>query len=157
VKKPPERLERQRDPPYETGRPLIVDMANDMGGFLFNNHKRPNFVGGDPVAAEGDFDPNTNRYFNRDAWADPGPLTFGNSPRTQGSVRGFAVYNEDLNISKAFELSDRARMRFEVMAGNIFNRTTFCNPNSNWSSGAFGRSSRSAIRRSIQLGVRLDY
>jgi hypothetical protein len=143
---------------YETGRPLIVDMANDMGGFLFNNHKRPNFVGGDPVAAEGDFDPNTNRYFNRDAWADPGPLTFGNSPRTQGSVRGFAVYNEDLNISKAFELSDRARMRFEVMAGNIFNRTTFCNPNSNWSSGAFGQVVTQCNQaRSIQLGVRLDY
>ena len=29
-------------------------------------------------------------------------------------------------------------MRFEVQFGNIFNRTTFCDPNTNWSSGAFG-------------------
>jgi hypothetical protein len=129
-----------------------------MGGFLFNNHKRPNFAGGDPVAAEGDFDPNADRYYNRDAWVDPGPLTFGNSPRTQGDVRGFKVFNEDLNVSKTFDLTGRARMRFEAMFGNIFNRTTFCNPNSNWSSGAFGQVVTQCNQaRSIQLGVRLDY
>jgi hypothetical protein len=143
---------------YESGRPLIIDMANDMGGFLFNSTKRPNLVGGDPVAAEGDFDPNADRYFNRDAWADPGPLTFGTAPRTDGSIRGFKVFNEDLNLSKSFELSDRARMRFEAMFGNIFNRTTFCAPNTNWSSGAFGQVFTQCNQaRSIQLGVRLDY
>ena len=51
------------------------------GGFLFNSQKRPNTAGGDPVAADGDFDPNADRYFNRNAWSDPGPLTFGNAPR----------------------------------------------------------------------------
>jgi hypothetical protein len=143
---------------YESGRPLIIDMANDMGGFLFNSHKRPNFVGGDPIAAEGDFDPNADRYFNREAWADPGPLTFGNSPRTQGSVRGFKVFNEDLSVSKSFDLAGRTSMRFEAMFGNIFNRTTFCNPNTNWSSGAFGQVSTQCNQaRSIQFGIRLDY
>jgi hypothetical protein len=143
---------------YESGRPLIIDMANDMGGFLFNSHKRPNFVGGDPIAAEGDFDPNADRSFNREAWADPGPLTFGNSPRTQGSVRGFKVFNEDLSVSKSFDLAGRTSMRFEAMFGNIFNRTTFCNPNTNWSSGAFGQVSTQCNQaRSIQFGIRLDY
>ena len=29
---------------YESGRPLAVTMANDMGGLLFNGGKRPNLV-----------------------------------------------------------------------------------------------------------------
>jgi hypothetical protein len=138
-------------------------MDNDMGGLLFNSQKRPNRAGGDPVAAGGDFDPNTDRYFNRDAWSDPGPLTFGNAPRRDGDVRGFKVFNEDVNVSKAFQLSDRARLRFEVQFGNLFNRTTFLNPltngiGANFSSGAFGLVSGQANQaRSIQLGVRLDY
>jgi len=143
---------------YESGRPQNIFMDNDMGGFLFNGQKRPNTGGGDPVAAGGDFDPNADRYFNRDAWTDPGALTFGNAPRRDGSARGFAVFNEDINISKSFELTERARMRFEVQFGNIFNRTTFLGPNTNWSSGAFGLVSGQANQaRSVQLGLRLDY
>jgi hypothetical protein len=134
-------------------------MANDMAGFLFTGEKRPNRVPGvDAVAAGRDFDPNAGPYLNRDAWADPGPLTFGNAPRMDGTVRGFAVYNEDINVSKTFALTDRARMRFEMMFGNIFNRTTFCAPNGFWSSPAFGRvSNQCNTARSIQLGLRLDY
>ena len=143
---------------YESGRPLVISMANDMGGFLFNNHKRPDVAGGDPVAAGGDFDPINDRYFNREYWTDPGPLTFGNSPRTDGSIRGFKVFNEDINISKTFELTESMRMRFEFMFGNLFNRTTFCNPNTDWSSGGFGQVSLQCNQaRSMQLGVRLDY
>ena len=66
---------------YESGRPLRITMDNDMGGLLFNTQKRPNRTGADGVAASGDFDPDTDNYFNRDAWQDPGPLTFGNAPQ----------------------------------------------------------------------------
>jgi hypothetical protein len=143
---------------YESGRPQNIFMANDMGGFLFNSQKRPNTAGGDPVAAGGDFDPNADRYFNRDAWTDPGPLAFGNAPRADGDARGFKVFSEDINVSKSFQLTDRARLRFEAQFGNIFNRTTFLGPERNFSSGSFGLVSGQANQaRSIQLGVRLDY
>ena len=143
---------------YESGRPQNIFMDNDMGGFLFNSQKRPNTGGGDPVAAEGDFDPNADRYFNRAAWTDPGPLTFGNAPRRDSDARGFKVFNEDINISKSFQLTEKARLRFEAQFGNIFNRTTFLGPNTNFSSGAFGLVSGQANQaRSVQLGVRLDY
>ena len=60
---------------YESGRPLNITMANDLGGLLFNGQKRPNRVSGaDGVADDGDFDPFTDNYFDRAAWADPGPL-----------------------------------------------------------------------------------
>jgi hypothetical protein len=144
---------------YESGRPMQIDMSNDMSNFLFNSEKRPNRVDGtDAVAAGGDFDPNTDRYFNANAWTDPGALSFGNAPRRDGTVRGFKVFNEDINISKAFALGDRTRMRFEFRVGNMFNRTTFCGPNTNWTSGSFGLVSQQCnTPRSMQLGVRLDY
>jgi hypothetical protein len=143
---------------YEVGRPLRITMANDMGGLLFNTEKRPNRTGAEAVTAGGDFDPTTDNYFNRAAWADPGPLTFGNAPRADGTVRGFKVYNEDLTLSKNFDLKGDLRMRFVAEVGNIFNRTTFCNPNTNFSSPAFGTVSTQCNQaRSVQFGLRLDY
>ena len=66
---------------YESGRPMTVTMTNDLGGLLFNTQKRPNQVG-EGMADFGDFDPFEDRYYNRAGWADPGPLQFGNAPRT---------------------------------------------------------------------------
>jgi hypothetical protein len=76
---------------YESGRPLHITMANDMGGLLFNTEKRPNRTSSDGVASGGSFNPDTDNYFNAAGWQDPGPLQFGNAPRADGSVRGFHV------------------------------------------------------------------
>jgi len=143
---------------YESGRPLLITMSNDMGGLLFNTQKRPNRTGAEGVAAGGDFNPNTDNYFNKAAWQDPGPLTFGNAPRRDGSVRGFPVYNEDVTVSKTFSLRSDVKMRFVAEFGNVFNRTTFCAPNTNFSAPAFGTVSTQCNQaRSIQFGLRLDY
>ena len=64
---------------YESGRPMTITMNNDLAGLLFNTQKRPNQVG-EGMADFGDFDPFTDRYYNRGGWADPGPLQFGNAP-----------------------------------------------------------------------------
>jgi hypothetical protein len=142
---------------YESGRPLRIVMANDMTGLLFNTEKRPNRVGGSEGAASG-FDPNTERYLNGSAWQDPGPLAFGNAPRADGTVRGFKVYNEDIAIAKTFSLTADLKMRFEALFGNIFNRTTFCPPDTNFSSPAFGAVNTQCNQaRSIQFGLRFDY
>jgi carboxypeptidase family protein len=143
---------------YESGRPLRITMSNDMGGLLFNTEKRPNRTGEDAVTAGGDFDPTTDNYFNRAAWTDPGPLSFGNAPRADGSVRGFRNFNEDLTLSKTFNLKGDLRMRFITEVGNLFNRTTFCAPNTNFSSPAFGTVNTQCNQaRSVQFGLRLDY
>ena len=110
------------------------------------------------MAASGDFDPLTDNYFNRAGWTDPGPLTFGNAPPNDGSVRGFKVYNEDLTISKTFSLTADLNMRFAASVGNVFNRTTFCGPNTNFSSPAFGTVNTQCNQaRSVQFGLRFDY
>jgi hypothetical protein len=143
---------------YESGRPLQITMSNDMGGLLFNTQKRPNRTGSDGVSAEGDFDPLTDNYFDRSGWQDPGPLTFGNAPRNDGTVRGFKVFNEDLTVSKTFGMPKDMRLRFVASAGNVFNRTTFCGPNTNFSASAFGTVNTQCNQpRSVQFGLRLDY
>jgi hypothetical protein len=144
---------------YESGRPLNITMNNDLGGLLFNGQKRPNRVSGvDGVSASGNFDPNADRYLNRDAWADPGPLSFGNAPKRDTTVRSFPVLIEDVNIFKVFNLTNGRRIRFESMFGNIFNRTLFGEPNTNWSAPSFGQVfSQANSPRSIQLAVRYDF
>jgi Carboxypeptidase regulatory-like domain/TonB dependent receptor len=144
---------------YESGRPLSITMNNDLGGLLFNTQKRPNRVaGGDPVARSGDFDPFTDNYFNRDAWADPGPLAFGNAPKRDGDVRGFPTLGEDINIFKVFPLRDPMRLRVEAQFGNIFNRVVYCDPNQDWSSPAFGTvNTQCNTARSLQFGFRFDF
>lgn len=145
---------------YESGRPLDIFMNNDLGGFLFNGQKRPNRVAGAEgvLSRNGNFDPNSQRYFINNAWVDPGPLQFGNAPRRDGTIHGFPTYNEDLSVFKNFPIRERAKVRFEAQFGNIFNRTVFCDPNTNFSSGSFGQVSTQCNQpRSIQFGLRLDY
>jgi hypothetical protein len=146
---------------YESGRPLNVTMNNDLGGLLFNSQKRPNRAGGDPVARDGDFDPFTDNYFNRDAWSDPGPLAFGNAPKQDGDVRGFPNFSEDINIFKVFPLGGTKNLRFEMQVGNLFNRVLYCDPGGaglNWTSTAFGTiNTQCNTPRSFQLGFKFDF
>jgi hypothetical protein len=143
---------------YESGRPLNVFMANDLGGFLFNGGKRPNRAANTDGLTGGNFDPNAGFYLSKAGWIDPGPLQFGNAPRADGSVRGFPTYNEDLSVFKYFKVTERARFKLEGQFGNIFNRTDFCSPDTNWSDGTFGLVNTQCNQpRSIQLGLRFDY
>ena len=146
---------------YESGRPLNIVMNNDLGGLLFNGQKRPNRVSGTDgvtAAAGGNFDPNRDRYHDRAAWTDPGPLAFGNAPKRDTTVRSFPVYSEDLNIFKVFGLPNGHKIRFESMFGNIFNRTLFSEPANNWSAPNFGQVFGQANSpRSIQMAIRYDF
>lgn len=145
---------------YESGRPFNITMANNLGGLLFNGQKRPNRVPGiDAVTSRsGGFNPTTDNYFNRDAWADPGPLNFGNATKRDGAVRGFPNFSEDVNIFKVFPFGDQMKMRFEASVGNLLNRRLFCDPSTNWSAGSFGTVNNQCNQpRSVQLAMRVDF
>lgn len=147
---------------YESGRPLAITMANDLGGLLFNQTKRPNVVVGvNPLSdaeRNGSFDPNRDSYFNKAAWSDPGPLQFGNAPPRDPHVRGFRNAVEDVSIFKVTQFGERWKWRLEAQGGNITNRVVFCDPNQNWSAGSFGQVSLQCNQpRSIQLGTKLEF
>ena len=145
---------------YESGRPLNIFMNNDLASFLFNGQKRPNRVKGahGVTPRNGNFNPYAQSYLIPGAWTDPGFLQFGNAPRRDGSIRGFPTYNEDVSIFKVFPVKERLKMRFEAEFGNIFNRTDFCDPNTNFSAGSFGNVNTQCNQpRSIQFALRFDY
>jgi hypothetical protein len=145
---------------YESARPLNITMNNDLGGLLFNNQKRPDRVADtDGTRSFDKFDPNRDRYFDPAAWRDPGPLRFGNATRADGTVRGLAkATTEDISIFKETRFGERFRHRLEGQFGNFTNRTVFCEPNTNWSSGAFGQVGTQCNQpRSIQLGMKLEF
>ena len=49
-------------------------------------------------------------------------------------------------------------MRFDAEFGNIFNRTDFCDPNTNFSAGSFGTINTQCNQpRSIQFGLKFTY
>ncbi len=146
---------------YQSGRPLGITMdGGDVSGYLFTWKRYPNKVC-DGGWTGGKFDPNDPnvRYFDRSCWANPGALEFGNAPRMDDHVRTFPLYNEDVSIIKdTFFRDERYRLRFEAQFGNITNRTFFCNPNTNWSSGDFGKvGAQCNIPRRIQLGLRFEF
>lgn len=154
---------------YQAGRPLGIQMNNSLGPYLFNISRRPDKVGvgrnpnfSDPNSP----DPNKSRYLLASGWACPSGdttkdcsgLTFGNAKRTDGSVRGFPYYNEDLNLFKDTPITERTWVRFEAEAGNLPNRVYFCIPNQNWSSGSFGSTtSQCNIERRIQFGLTINF
>jgi len=145
---------------YDSGRPLLISMNNDLAGLLFNTTKRPNRnTNVDGVATfQGKFDPNRDRYLDRAAWSDPGPLQFGNALSRDGTVRGFRNAVEDVSIFKVTQINERYRLRFEAQAGNVSNRTIFCDPATNFSAANFGQTGTQCNQpRSVQFGLKFEY
>ena len=96
-------------------------------------------------------------YFNPAAWVDPGPDQLGDAPRADGDARGFPTYNEDASIFKVFTLKEQLKMRFDAEFGNIFNRTDFCNPGTNFSGNLGQIGTQCNQPRSVQVGLKFTY
>ena len=145
---------------YESARPLNITMANDLGGFLFNNRKQPNRTSEPGRVNTGlrDFDPNAQRTLDTSGWSDPGALQFGNAPRRDGTARGWPNYVEDVSIFKDTRFKERYTVRLEAQFGNFLNRTVFCDGGGNWSAGNFGQvSTQCNTPRSVQFGAKFIF
>ena len=104
---------------FDSGRPLVITMNNDLAGLLFNGVKRPNRNDGTAGVSDlSNFDPAKNSYFNKAAWTDPGPLQFGNAPARDGGVRGFSNIVEDVSIFKVTTFHERYKLRFEAQGAS---------------------------------------
>ena len=143
----------------ESGTPVNIVMANDLEQFLFNGQKRPNILSNRVrIDHRGSFDAATDSFFDRSAFADPGPLRFGTASRTMDFARGFANVAEDLALFKDAWVTSKFKVRFETQLANVFNRVVFCEPNRNWSASSFGRAfAQCNSPRTVQFGLRLDF
>jgi Carboxypeptidase regulatory-like domain len=143
---------------YEAGRPLPVTMNNDLSGVLFNSEKRPNRAGDGRGDTSRGMNPATDLYFKSSGWSDPGPLQFGNQPRTDPKIEGFPLYSEDASLIKDFATPGDTTLRFQLQDSNVFNRHTWCDPNANWSSPSFGQvSGQCDLPRRLQLSGKFTF
>ena len=184
---------------YQAGAPQeIVTGGNALNPYMGPNSflMRPNVVPGVPKKSaailNGTWDPNgvgaAGAVLNIAAWCDPqqapsskgpgcagGPYTFsqlgGNAPRTDGAVRRFPYYNEDISILKRTNINERVGVEFRADFLNIFNRTLFgfdqggdqygsILQGNNLGGGvaSFGHiTSQSNFPREIQFGLKLTY
>jgi Carboxypeptidase regulatory-like domain len=145
---------------YQSGRPLSITTANNLGGLLFNYTKYPNKVGSG--LSGNSSDPNNVSYLNQGGWSDPGTLAFGNAPREDENVRGFRYFNEDFSIYKDTHFGEHRYVRFQADGGNIFNRVFFCPVDQFWlpnnGNSNFGQThSQCNIPRRFQLGLQVFF
>lgn len=143
---------------YQSGFPVRI--GGGTGTPLFAGQRPNRVLGIDPSSnvSRSDFDPAFSLYFNRDAYAQSGPFTFGNAPPQDPKVRGWAFYNEDLSIIKAFQVREKMQVRFAAQFYNIFNRTVFNDPDASINSLTFGRVGGQAnFPRQMQYTLRLAF
>jgi hypothetical protein len=145
---------------YESGRPQTIVVNSLFGSLLFaGGDQFPNVVSGQNPVMGGSFtNPFSQAYFNKAAFTDPGPYSFGDAPRTTTGLRGFPYYNEDIQLYKDTYFGETKYVRLQASAGNIFNRVDFCSPNNNIDSAGFGTTfTQCNVPRRIQVGLQIFF
>ena len=134
---------------------------NNLG--LFGGRQRPNLVGDpriegsaeDRVASAGQA---RARWFDSDAFEDPGPGIYGNAQRTITGARLQVRKTIDVVFAKNIEMGGgaTAQMRFEII--NATNTPQFAGPANVFNLSSFGRITRQVdLPRTWQLSLRLSY
>lgn len=116
---------------------------------------RPNVVAGKDLRLPSG-ERNINQFFNRAAFSDPAPLTFGNAGRN--ILPGPPNNIFDLAIHRRFPISERASLQFRAEGFNVFNHPNWGIPGPYPDFGPFfGKIFVAGEQRRLQFGLRLDF
>ena len=118
---------------YHSGNPTEVygpcgGTAGDVlfAGCHFTGAARVNIVPGISQTNKNNFNPASTSFWNAAAFSIPGPLTFGNEPRSLASARFYASKNEDMTLGKKTQFFDgKLTLDFRGEFFNILNRHTY--------------------------------
>lgn len=145
---------------YQSGYPLVLVMSSN-GLPIFNRYQRPNLVPDvDPAShiSVHDFNPKKgSNIFNVAAFASPGSSSFGDARPTYSNLRNFNVLDEDLQLTKRTQLSERLSWAFYAQSFNTFNRHRLTGFGTAFGSSSFGVPSASNEARELQLGTRFEF
>lgn len=121
-----------------TALPVTVDapVVIGFGGYYY---PRPDLVPGQPLYLFGSQYPG-GKAFNPAAFAAPANGTQGNLGRNV--LRGFDLWQEDLDIRRQFRLTERVNLSFKAEFFNIFNHPNFGAPQSILGAPFFGTSTQ---------------
>ena len=96
-----------------------------------------------------------NRWFDTSAFANPAPLTFGNSPRS--GLRGAPVVTTDATLEKSFFLTEHWKFDLRGEFYNLFNHAIFNTPGFTLGAADFGVVSSARSPRTAQVAARLSF
>ena len=141
---------------YSSGQRLAVSANNTLP--FFNSAQRPDIVSSNirTGVSLDDFDPATDFYLNRDAFAPAAAGQFGNAP-PRLAVQGPHSLQESFAILKNTKITERVTHQFRFEVNNPMNRVVFRNPNTNITSANFGRISGVGAPRNIQFGMKMMF
>jgi hypothetical protein len=98
------------------------------------------------------------RYFNIDAFADPGADRKGTAG--PGIVRGPGINNWDISLAKVFRPTEKLSLEFRADLFNAFNHTQWSDVNTGFSTAGdsqFGRITWAREPRIAQLGLKISF
>lgn len=135
---------------FKDGFPLsITDSTNNTGSF--GGNQRPNIVAQLSLS-----NPTIYQSFNTSAFTQPAPFTFGNLGRTLGYLRSQGTLNFDMTLQKYWQLwNESSHLQLRAEFYNLFNRTQFFAPGTNFGTSSFGVIPGALPARSIQFGMKL--
>jgi hypothetical protein len=96
-----------------------------------------------------------SRWFDTSAFANPAPLTFGNSSRS--GLRGAPVVTTDATLEKSFSITERLKFDLRGEFYNLFNHAIFNVPGFTFGAANFGVVSSARSPRGAQLAARLSF
>ena len=100
-------------------------------------------------------DRTVNRWFDTTAFANPAPLTFGNSPRS--GLRGAPVITTDATLEKTFQVKEGVKVDVRGEFYNLFNHAIFNIPGFTLGAPDFGVVSSARAPRTAQLAMRVAF
>jgi Carboxypeptidase regulatory-like domain/TonB dependent receptor len=102
--------------------------------------------------------PNAAVYFDKSAFINPAPYTFGNLPRSAPFGMFAPPYaNLDATIRREFAIRESVRLSIAMDAFNATNYVAFAAPATNIDSANFGQVATSNFARKLQLNARITF
>jgi hypothetical protein len=148
---------------YAAGRPFTAfDSANNSSIDIGEEQALSNVIG-TPVMPQtvscwfyDSANPGCKGITGSNAFSLPAPGVFGNSGRN--TLRGPALQDLDVSISRNFTITERIKLQFRAEAFNLTNTVAFGLPNANVSGGSPGViTSLAADPRIMQFALRLSF
>ncbi|PWU09115.1 MAG: hypothetical protein C5B51_06735 [Terriglobia bacterium] len=96
-----------------------------------------------------------SRWFDTSVFQNPGPLHFGNSPRS--GLRGAPVVTTDATIEKTFAFTERWHFDIRGEFYNVLNHAIFNVPGFTLGAADFGVVSSARAARTAQVAARLSF
>ncbi len=138
----------------ESGQWLTITSGRDNSRSGVNQD-RADIVGDWKLSGDRSKDDKIARWFNTAAFRVNAPNTFGNAGRN--IVEGPGQVDITFGLFKNFNLTERYRLQFRSEFFNLFNHVNLGNPNTNVSSGNFGRITGAGAPRVIQFALKFIF